>query len=398
MASLFKKVTQDQLKASKGKRKAEDNLEYDDIDEDDDSGVEFDDEEDDDDEDEEGEDIQEEEVEDDEADKSAAAQPTGPAVRVRQKVLILPSRGVTTRMRHLVNDIEALLPHSKKESKLDSKSDLHILNELAELNNCNNVLYFEARKAEDLYLWAAKTPNGPSVKFYVQNIHTMDELKMTGNCLKGSRPLLTFDSSFDTPDSMPHWTLVRELFTHIFSVPKGARKSKPFVDRVMSFSILDGKVWIRNFQIVENHDDGNAHRGDDEEDEDDSKKAKEERKAEVEEQEKQLITAKGAKGADEKQKKRQRKAFNKNGRPDPKLVEIGPRMVLTPIKIFEGAFGGATLYDNAEYISPNAMRHAARRVKGQRYADRTNEKLALQEKRQRHKPREDALSNRNVFA
>jgi hypothetical protein len=32
----------------------------------------------------------------------------------KQRVLILPSRGVTMRMRHLVNDLEALLPHSKK--------------------------------------------------------------------------------------------------------------------------------------------------------------------------------------------------------------------------------------------------------------------------------------------
>ena len=28
------------------------------------------------------------------------------------------------------------------------------------------------------------------------------------------------------------------------------------------------------------------------------------------------------------------------------LVEIGPRFVLTPIRIFEGAFGGATVYSN----------------------------------------------------
>ena len=34
--------------------------------------------------------------------------------RNKQRVLVLPSRGVTTRMRHLVNDIEALLPHAKK--------------------------------------------------------------------------------------------------------------------------------------------------------------------------------------------------------------------------------------------------------------------------------------------
>lgn len=134
--------------------------------------------------------------------------------RNKQRVLLLPSRGVTMRMRHLVNDIEALLPHAKKDSKLDSKSNLHILNELAELNNCNNTLYFEARKAEDLYLWASKTPNGPSAKMHVQNIHTMDELKMTGNCLKGSRPLLSFDKAFD---QRPHWALLKEMFTQVGS-------------------------------------------------------------------------------------------------------------------------------------------------------------------------------------
>lgn len=75
-----------------------------------------------------------------------------------------------------------------------------------------NTLYFEARKHEDLYLWAAKTPNGPSVKMHVQNIHTMDELKMTGNCLKGSRPILSFSEEFD---KVPHWTLLKELFTQV---------------------------------------------------------------------------------------------------------------------------------------------------------------------------------------
>lgn len=30
----------------------------------------------------------------------------------------------------------------------------------------------------------------------------------------------------------------------------------------------------------------------------------------------------------------------------PTLVEIGPRFVMTPIRIFEGSFGGATLYEN----------------------------------------------------
>ena len=28
---------------------------------------------------------------------------------------------------------------------------------------------------------------------YITTVHTMNELKLTGNCLKGSRPLLSFD-------------------------------------------------------------------------------------------------------------------------------------------------------------------------------------------------------------
>lgn len=35
-----------------------------------------------------------------------------------------------------------------------------------------------------------------------------------------------------------------------------------------------------------------------------------------------------------------------NGPPQTSLVEIGPRFVLTPIRIFEGAFNGATVFSN----------------------------------------------------
>ena len=35
-----------------------------------------------------------------------------------------------------------------------------------------------------------------------------------------------------------------------------------------------------------------------------------------------------------------------NGPPQTTLVEIGPRFVLTPIRIFEGAFGGPTVFSN----------------------------------------------------
>ena len=64
-----------------------------------------------------------------------------------------------------------MLPHGRKDSKFDSKSKSKLaqLNELAELYNCNNVFFFEARKGKDLYAWMSKVPNGPTVKLHVQN-------------------------------------------------------------------------------------------------------------------------------------------------------------------------------------------------------------------------------------
>ncbi|KIK59535.1 hypothetical protein GYMLUDRAFT_169388 [Collybiopsis luxurians FD-317 M1] len=259
----------------------------------------------------------------------------------KQRVLLLSSRGVTHRMRHLMNDIEVLLPHVKKDSKLDSKSQLHLLPELADLNNCNNTLYFEARRHEDLYLWAAKMPNGPSLKMHVQNVHTMDELKMTGNCLKGSRGLLSFDKSFDETE----WgKLTKELFTHIFGVPPTARKAKPFVDHILTFSILDHKIWFRNFQIIE------------------------------------------------------KDPTVPNGPPQTTLVEIGPRFVLTPIRIFEGAFGGATVYSNPEFVTPAAVRSAIRREQGKKYNIRKDAEHASSIRKEQQRREEDELAVSKVFA
>ena len=35
------------------------------------------------------------------------------------------------------------------------------------------------------------------------------------------------------------------------------------------------------------------------------------------------------------------------------LVEVGPRLVLAPIRVFAGSFGGATLYHDAGLVLPN---------------------------------------------
>ncbi|RDX40280.1 Brix-domain-containing protein [Polyporus arcularius HHB13444] len=271
----------------------------------------------------------------------ASLAPTAKKPRNKQRVLMLSSRGINHRMRHLMNDLEALLPHVKKDAKLDSKNHLNLLPELADLHNCNNTLYFEARRHEDLYMWAAKTPNGPSIKLHVQNIHTMDELKMTGNCLKGSRGILSFDKAFDETE----WgKLTKELFTHIFGVPPQARKAKPFVDHILTFSILDNKIWFRNFQIIE------------------------------------------------------KDPLQPNGPPQTSLTEIGPRFVLTPIRIFEGAFMGATVYSNPEFVTPAAIRSAMRRAKGDKYGHRKDAQEERGMRKELRRREEDELAVGKVFA
>ena len=284
--------------------------------------------------------------------------------------------------------LRALMPHSKKDVKIDRKDRLsEMVPEICEMKNCNNCLYFEMRKKQDLYLWLGKMPHGPTIKFHVQNsksswkgcllckyflthflrlltpcagaewwfetisvcvclffergeyalpieacfvvllvllperlatcsasyiavltrhrtesmvvlptVHTMDELKMSGNALKGSRPLLNFESVFD---QVPELMLMKELLFQAFGTPRSHPKSKPFVDRVMSFFYLDGRVWVRNFQVKWSEDRKNPD--------------------------------------------------------DHDLAEIGPRFCLQPIRIFEGAFGGKTLFENSEYVSPNEV-------------------------------------------
>jgi ribosome biogenesis protein BRX1 len=168
--------------------------------------------------------------------------------RNKQRCLVLCLRGATARYRHLLEDLRTLIPHHKKESKLDpGKTGLgRAVNDIAEMRSCNSVLFLECRKHQDAYMWLGRLgeKSGPSAKFHISNVHTMDELRLTGNCMKGSRPVLSFDESFQRE---PHLKLLKELFVDIFGTPRGHPKSKPFVDRVMAFYFADNKVstvWI----------------------------------------------------------------------------------------------------------------------------------------------------------
>ena len=196
------------------------------------------------------------------------------------KVLVLCSRGVNHQDRHLMLDMRKIIPHSKKDCKFDKKDSLTALNDVTTLAGCNKCLYFENRKGKILLLWAS-TIGGPSIKFLVTNVHTIGDIKLIGNCLRGSRHVLSFDEHFD---KIPHLKLIKELLIQIFNVPYKHPKSQPFVDHVITFSFLDGHIWFRNFQILDQQD----------------------------------MT----------------------------MAEIGPRMVLMPMLILSGSFQGKVLWAN----------------------------------------------------
>merc|ERR1712050_748702 len=159
------------------------------------------------------------------------------------------------------------------------------------------------RRKRDVFLWAANVARGPSIKFEVENIHTMAELKMTGNCLAASRPILSFCPNFSNTGDM-HWQLVKELLTGIFTVPNHHPKSQPFFDHVYTFSEEDGA-----------------------------------------------------------------------------LAEIGPRMVLNPIKIFDGAFCGQTLWENSSYVTPCAKRSMLKKMKAGKYQKKLRSKAEYEASR-----------------
>ena len=70
-----------------------------------------------------------------------------------------------------------------------------LIKEIAEMKNCSKVLYFEGRKKKDLFLTVADVDEGPTIRFNVEGLNTLGELKFTGNSLKVYKILFTFDKN-----------------------------------------------------------------------------------------------------------------------------------------------------------------------------------------------------------
>ena len=109
----------------------------------------------------------------------------------------------------------------------------------------------------------------------------------------GARTVLVFDPQFKTTVER---RVVRELLTRLFSTPRGGAdgastsgEAAALVEHVMSFSWLDGRVWMRVYRMCRN-----------------------------------------VAGTDD-------------------LEEIGPRIVLNPMRVIASGFGGAVLRDETSW-------------------------------------------------
>ena len=56
------------------------------------------------------------------------------------------SRGLGGRMRHLVDDLCNLIPNTKRESKVQRKEAIKVIDDIAYERSCNNCMFWEQRK------------------------------------------------------------------------------------------------------------------------------------------------------------------------------------------------------------------------------------------------------------
>jgi ribosome biogenesis protein BRX1 len=117
--------------------------------------------------------------------------------------------------------------------------------------------------------------------FRVLNVHTVAELKCEAHRVLGARNVLVFDRAFEKGAAR---RVHKALLTRVFSVPS-ADPPAP-VRHALSFAWLDGRIWLRVYRVTY----GDADTPTD-------------------------------------------------------IAEIGPRLVMKPVRIIASGFGGAVLHE-----------------------------------------------------
>jgi ribosome biogenesis protein BRX1 len=251
--------------------------------------------------------------------------PRPPRPPLSHRPLLLASKGLIHEHAQVFEDFLGLIPHAKKEQSMPPSDFVH-LEEIAGDRHCDVAAVFETRHRRvnrECYFWIARVPDGPSVNFFIEDAQSIKDLKLIGNCLKGSRPILQFDPGLEDGGV---FSISANLLGRLFSVPFEEPRSKPFVDRTMIFLRVGDSIVMRHYQIQ--WGEGEA------------------------------LTV---------------------------LAEVGPRVRLVPHFVLAGAFKGHKLWKNEGFISPYAELKAERREKAAA-RKRGRERQATREERRLQVP------------
>lgn len=159
--------------------------------------------------------------------------------------LMITKKGASFKSITILEDLIKMVPHSRRDTPV-LKSEMHDLEIVASDDRCDTIFLLETNNKTDSYFWAARTHEGPSVRMAMREGVSIRDLRQLGNCLKGSRPIITIDPELK---QHPQTNLATELLIRVFSVPKGNLNAKPFVDHVLSFVYVDHCILVRIYQV-----------------------------------------------------------------------------------------------------------------------------------------------------
>lgn len=186
---------------------------------------------------------------------TVTALPPG-AGRAASKTLLLLSLRSPMLCRHILNDLQRLLPgRAERDSKFKSAFNIGELLELADLKDCDSVFLIETRKSDDypsVWILTRGEDKGETVlKFTLSGIFTIYELKFLGNPLADAPMLALFSPEFGSTDG---WRRVRATLLRIFHTAGDSADA----DKAASFFVVDGSIFVRFYHIVHDRADGAA--------------------------------------------------------------------------------------------------------------------------------------------
>jgi ribosome biogenesis protein BRX1 len=143
------------------------------------------------------------------------------------------SKHTTAGTKFLSEHIRGLLD-GVKDTNFDSRSALHELRDMMDINDCDSVLYFETTKrATNLWVSSIK---GPTIKLRLTDF--LDMRGFDSNVFIENGSVLDFSDDFETGNLK----IVKDLMCKIFM------NDRP-KDRIVSFFYVDGIIEMRVYKI-----------------------------------------------------------------------------------------------------------------------------------------------------